>query len=100
MDGKGNARTLTNENAIAWAARLRNKTLPLSAEERKLLDGPQHINHEGYYSSLALVGCAPAGKVLLKLLASPDAAVRAAAATTFIHGIFSEMAVAALGEID
>lgn len=87
----------SNDDAIAWATRLRNKTLPLSAEERKLLAATPQASRDGYFSALALVGGAPAGEVLRKLLASPDAAVRAAAAATFLHGIFSEPAVTTLG---
>ena len=88
----------SNDDAIAWATRLRNKTLPLSAEERKLLAGPApHVNRAGYIGSLALVGGAPAGEVLRRLLDSGEATVRAAAAATFSHGIFSEAAVSALG---
>lgn len=87
----------SNDDAIAWASRLRNKTLPLSAEEKALLSAPAKMNREGYYPALALVGGAPAGAVLEKLLASPDAKIRAAAATTFSYGIFGESAVAALG---
>jgi TPR repeat protein len=87
----------SNDDAIGWATRLRNKTLPLSAEERALLAAPPKVNHDGYFASLALVGGAPAGAVLEKLLASSDAKVRAAAATTFNHGIFGEAAVSSLG---
>lgn len=85
----------SNDDALAWATRLRNKNLPLSPEEQKLLQSPQI--HGGYYPSLALVGGAPAGEVLRQLLASPDPTVRAAAAATFQYAIFSEPANAALG---
>ena len=88
----------SNDDAIAWATRLRNKNLPLSTGERALLDVPPSINHEGYFASLALVGGTPAGEALQKLLVSADAKVRTAAAATFSHGIFSEPAVKALGE--
>ena len=87
----------SNDDAIGWATRLRNKNLPLSAEEKRLLEATPKIGLNGYYASLALVGGAPAGKVLEKLLTSLDDKVRAAAAATFNHGIFSEPAVAALG---
>lgn len=86
----------SNDDAIAWAHRLRNKNLPLSSGEKKLLISPA-IDPDGYYASLALVGGAPAGEVLQKLLASPDAKVRTAAAETFSYGVFSEPAVTALG---
>ena len=71
----------SNDDAIAWATRLRNKNLPLSREEEWLLGKPQ-INAEGYYGNVALVGGAPAGVVVRRLLASNDAKVRAAAAET------------------
>ena len=87
----------SNDDAIGWATRLRNKTLPLSAEERKLLAAPPKMNREGYFPSLALVGGAQAGGVLEKLLASSEANVRAAAAATFSYGIFNEAAVGTLG---
>ena len=71
--------------------------MPLSAAERELLAAPPRIGPRGYFEQLALVGGAPAGEVLQKLLASPDAGIRAAAAKTFSHGIFGEPAVRALG---
>src|SRR5439155_18811408 len=42
-------------------------------------------------------GGAPAGAVVQKLLESPDANVRAAAAETCVHAIFSEATMAAVG---
>lgn len=88
----------SNDDSLAWATRLRNKSLPLSAAERKLLAAPPTIGPNGYFEAIALVGGVPAGEVLQKLLDSRDARVRAAAAETFVHGIFSEPAVAALGK--
>ncbi|HWD98792.1 MAG TPA: tetratricopeptide repeat protein [Bryobacteraceae bacterium] len=88
----------SNDDAIAWATRLRNKTLPLSREEEALLAKPQ-INADGYYGNVALVGGAPAGVVVRRLLASNDANVRAAAAETCAHAIFDEPAMAALGKL-
>jgi HEAT repeats len=93
----------SNDDAIGWATRLRNKTIPPSPEELKLLavfakaTPPAPI--AGYYPSLALVGGAPAGAVLEKLFVSSDAGVRAAAAETCSHGIFSEATTAALGKL-
>jgi hypothetical protein len=93
----------SNDDAIGWATRLRNKTIPLSPEELKLLavfakaTPPAPI--AGYYPSLALVGGAPAGAVLEKLFVSSDADVRAAAAETCSHGIFSEATTTALGKL-
>ncbi len=87
----------SNDDAIAWASRLRNKNLPLSSGEKKILAAKPVISSRGYYESLAIVGGVPAGEVLQKLLASSDAKVRTAAAETFSYGIFGEEANAALG---
>nr|MDQ2901094.1 HEAT repeat domain-containing protein [Acidobacteriota bacterium] len=70
-------------------------------EERKLLErfaagAPPSANADGYFTALALVGGAPAGAVVQKLLESRNVDVRAAAAETFSHAIFNEAAVAAL----
>jgi hypothetical protein len=91
-----------NEDSIAWATRLRNKTIAPSAEEMKLLKAfsgaaPAPVN--GYYPTLALVGGSPAGSVLQKLFDSKDANVRAAAAETCSHGIFGDATAAALGKL-
>ena len=56
----------SNDDAIAWATRLRNKNLPLSAGETELLKkftkrNGARVNAQGYYSDLALVGGKPAG---------------------------------------
>jgi hypothetical protein len=85
----------SNDDAIAWATRLRNKNLAPSPEELKLLKTPP-VRTNGYFPSIALVGGVPAGEVLRKLLDSKDAATRAAAAETCVHGIFSEATVSAL----
>ncbi|MEZ5356001.1 MAG: hypothetical protein R2762_25485 [Bryobacteraceae bacterium] len=87
----------SNDDAIAWVSRNRNKNVPLSAGERKLLAAAPKAGPRGYFEDLALVGGAPAGEVLQKLLASPDAATRTAAAATFSQGIFGEAAAGALG---
>lgn len=89
----------SNDNAIAWATRLRNKNLPLSPEETKLLKtfrGTPPAPVDGYYSKLALVGGAPAGLIVQKLLSSTDANVRAAAAETCSHAIFDHATTVAL----
>jgi hypothetical protein len=88
----------TNDDAIAWATRLRNKNIAPSAAETKLLNASQHPGPSGYFESLALVGGAPAGVIVQKLLASKDAAVRAAAAETCRHAIFGEETTAVLGK--
>ena len=93
----------SNDDAIAWATRLRNKNLPLSAAESKLLKrfaagSLPAPNADGYYSDLALVGGTPAGEIVQKLLASENPAVRAAAAETCFHAIFSEETIAALAK--
>jgi len=101
----------SNDDAIGWATRLRNKTIPPSPEELKLLAAFDTAKNNaknkakppapiaGYYPSLALVGGAPAGVVLEKLFVSSDAGVRAAAAETCNHGIFGEATTAALGKL-
>ena len=68
----------SNDEAIGWATRLRNRTLPLSASEKALL-AKAPVLRNGYYPDLALVGDAGAVE---KLFASKDAVVRAAAART------------------
>jgi len=93
----------SNDDSIAWATRLRNKRLPLSAGEQKLLKQFSEASLPspspgGYYADLAVVGGAPAGAVLRKLLDSKDVKVRVAAAETFRHGLFGETAVAALAK--
>ena len=93
----------SNDDAIRWATRLRNKNIPPSAQELNLLQAfgkstpPAPVS--GYYPTLALVGGAPAGAVLEKLFVSSDAGVRAAAAETCNHGIFGEATTAALGKL-
>ena len=93
----------SNDDALAWATRLRNKNIPPSPQEMSLLEPfrastpPAPV--AGYYPSLALVGGAPAGALLEKLFLSTDPSVRAAAAETCNHGIFGEPATAALGKL-
>jgi TPR repeat protein len=92
----------SNDDAIGWATRLRNKTIPPSPEELKLLapfEKAPPAPIDGYYPSLALVGGASAGAVLQKLFVSSDAGVRAAAGETCNHGIFGETTTAALGKL-
>ena len=95
--------TPSNDDALRWATRLRNKTIPPSAEEMNLLKafsgGKPPAAVSGYYPSLALVGGAPAGEVLQKLFQSSDADVRLAAAETCNHGIYSEATTAALTKL-
>jgi hypothetical protein len=97
----------SNDDAIAWATRLRNKTIPPSPEESKLLAAFDRVTppapttgyYPAYYPALALVGGAPAGAVLQKLFLASDAGVRAAAAETCNHGIFGEATTAALRKL-
>jgi hypothetical protein len=97
----------SNDDAIGWATRLRNKTIPPSPEELKLLAAFDTAKNKveppapiaGYYPSLALVGGAPAGVVLEELFVSSDAGVRAAAAETCNHGIFGEATTGVLGKL-
>ena len=91
----------SNDDAIAWATRLRNKNIAPSPGEMKLLkqfdNGTPRPGPQGYFETLALVSGAPAGAVIEKLLASKDASVRAAAAETWRHANFGEAAMAVLG---
>src|SRR5687768_3861935 len=91
----------SNDDAIAWASRVRNPNVPLSREESKLLksfDGaPPAPSAGGYYPALSLVGGSEAGAVVRKLLDSKDAMVRAAAADTCSRGMFDEPTMEALG---
>jgi hypothetical protein len=87
----------SNDDAIAWATRLRNKNIAPSSAEMKLLRQPRP-GPAGYFDGLALVGGAPAGAVIQKLLTNSDPAIRAAAAETCSHAIFSEDTAASLGK--
>jgi hypothetical protein len=91
----------SNDDAIAWATRQRNKSIPPSAGERALLKAVNghRPQADGYYRNIALVGGAPAGAVLEPLFQSKDADVRAAAAETCSHGIFGEKTMSALGQL-
>ena len=92
----------SNDDALAWATRLRNKNVAPSADEAKLLkafSGAPPAIVDGHYPALALVGGAPAGAVLQKLFDSKDANVRAAAAETCRHGIFGQATTAALAKL-
>jgi TPR repeat protein len=90
----------SNDDALRWATRLRNKTIPPSPEETNLLKafggGKLPAAISGYYPSLALVGGAPAGEVLQRLFQSSDAKVRLAAAETCNYGIYGDATTAAL----
>ena len=86
----------SNDDAIAWATRLRNKNITPSPEETNLLKRAPTANADGFYPGLALVGGTPAGAVVRKLLDAKDAGIRAAAAETCTHGIFGEDTTAAL----
>jgi TPR repeat protein len=92
----------SNDDALAWALRLRNKNIEPSAEESRLLrafNGAPPPSVEGHYPALALVGGAPAGAVLKKLFESQDARVRAAAAETCTHAIFDSATTRALAKL-
>lgn len=92
----------SNDDALAWATRLRNKNIEPSPEEARLLkafSGAPPAPTNGYYPSLALVGGAPAGAVLRRLFDSQDAKIRAAAAETCSHGIFGDATVEALARV-
>jgi hypothetical protein len=87
----------SNDDAIAWVTRLRNKNIPPSTEEQKLLKQPS-VNPQGFFPALALVGGKSAGAVIEKLLGSGDANIRAAAAETCVHAIFGEITIAAVAK--
>jgi len=93
----------TNDDALAWATRLRNKTIAPSAEEMNLLKafngGKPPAPVSGYYPTLALVGGTQAGEVLQKLFQSSDPTVRLAAAETCNYGIYGEATTAALTKL-
>ena len=93
---------VSNDDAIGWVTRLRNKNLAPSASEAKVLkgfeNGTPRPGASGYYEPLALVGGTQAGGIVQKLLGSPDAAVRAAAAETCSHAFFGEDTAAVLGK--
>ncbi|HEY2013157.1 MAG TPA: hypothetical protein VGH38_06615, partial [Bryobacteraceae bacterium] len=91
----------SNDDAIAWATRLRNKNVAPSVEEMQVLKRfeksvPAPVN--GYFPDLALVGGVPAGAVVERLLGSDRAEVRAAAAETCARGIFSEATLGTLAK--
>jgi hypothetical protein len=86
----------SNDDAIAWVTRLRNKNIPASPEEQRLLKEP--VNVHGFFPTLALVGGTAAGTVVEKLLGSADANIRAAAAETCVHAIFGESTIRALAK--
>jgi hypothetical protein len=94
---------VSNDDAIAWATRLRNKNLPLSEPEKNLLKPYAKASLPapagGFYPAIALVGGFPAGEVLQRLFESKDTAVRLAAAETCRHAIFDEATTAALGRL-
>ena len=88
----------SNDDGLAWALRLRNKNQPLSAQESALLKNPKPVIAHGYFRDLALVGGAPAGVIVQKLLAHSDPLVRAAAVETCAHAMFGEATVAGLAK--
>jgi hypothetical protein len=91
----------SNDDAIAWATKLRNKNIAPSPEEMALLkrfDKSVPAPVDGYFPDLALVGGVPAGAVVEKLLGSDKPEVRAAAAETCARGIFSESTLRVLAK--
>lgn len=79
----------SNDEAIIWATRLRNRALPLSAAEQALVA-------KGALKDLVAVGYAPGVE---KLLASKDAAVRAAAARACAEVNLGEGTMAVLDKL-
>jgi hypothetical protein len=92
----------SNDDAVAWATRLRNKNIAPSPEEQSILKtyaGAKPTIVDGHFPGLALVGGAPAGALLQELLQSKDEKIRAAAADTARHGSFGEKTLAAVGRL-
>jgi hypothetical protein len=92
----------SNTDAIAWATSLRNKNLPLSREEADVLhqfDRRVPAPSNGYFPQLALVGGVPAGNVIVKLFGAAKPEVRAAAAESCAHAVFSEATIGALANL-
>lgn len=92
----------SNDDAVAWATRLRNKNIAPSTEEQAILD--KHSNGrpaivDGHFPALALVGGSPAGVALQKLLQSKDEKTRAAAADTGRYAIFGGKAIGAIASL-
>ncbi len=88
----------SNDDGLAWATRLRNQNLPLSAEESALLKNFKPIVSDGYFKDLALVGGPEAGAIVQKLLTHSDANLRGAAVATCAQAMFSEATVASLAK--
>ncbi len=86
----------SNDDAIAWITRLRNKNLPLSPEESNLLKRP--ATTAGFFGDVALVGGAQAGEMVRKLLDSDNESIRTAAAIACGQAVFSEATIAALAK--
>lgn len=87
----------SNDDAIAWATRLRNRAAAPSRAERAQLARPV-LNRDGYYANIADVGGPEAGAVIAKLLDSPSPSVRLAAARTCAEGNFGEAAMEVLAK--
>lgn len=88
----------SNDEAIAWATRLRNRTLPLSAAEKAVVERlPLAIG--GVYPQLANVGGFEAAAVVRKLMMTKPAEMRAAAARTCAEANFGEETMEALGKL-
>jgi len=87
----------SNDEAIAWAARLRNRTLPLTAAEKAALARPAVVR-DGILREAAIVGGDEAGVVVRKALESADAGMRAAAARTCGEANLGETTMEALAK--
>lgn len=92
----------SNDDAIAWATRLRNKNLAPSPQEAALLHGaaPRVVRAPGTeaFASLVLVGGPPAGAVVQQFLISKDATLRTGAAEACGRAMFGEATVTALAK--
>ncbi len=94
---------VSNDDAIAWASRLRHKTLPVSAAEQALLDPYADASAAGaicpdasLFQKLMLVGGAPAGKVMPALFGAQNDAARGMAAQSAALSLFGNDADTAL----
>ncbi len=85
----------SNDDGLAWATRLRNQNLPLSPQEKAMVQQPGAVI-DGHFKNLALVGGPAAGVIVQKMLTEPIVLVRAAAAETVARGAFDEATIGAL----
>lgn len=90
-----------NDDALAWAIRMRNKNVVPSAEEVSLLQHARTVRAPGAkeFAALELVGGAPAGAVIQRYFTAKDPTVRAAAAASCGRALYGEPTEAALATL-